>query len=455
MVEKKRNEESKHLIILWANVMLLATETAMFAAVWRWFYAADFKRRYVPGEDWLLIGMYLFFLALFVRGLNAHRIGYLRITEMWISQMIAAVLTSVVTYGELCIAAGTYVNGLPLIGLDVAEGFLLLGWIYLARVLYLSLYPPQSMLVIYGEIYPGELIEKINLHRDAYHLCRSVGIGLGRERLKKIILEADAVILSDISDEVRNALIKFCYRRGIRVYVTPKISDLILRGAEDVQLFYTPLLLSRNRGLTVEQRFFKRIFDIVTALAGFLLASPLFLAAALAVKLCDGGPVFYRQERLTRDGRPFYVIKFRSMRVDAERDGARMATKGDPRITPVGKFLRRFHLDELPQLLNVLRGEMSMVGPRPERREIAEKYEEQIPEFSCRLKVKAGLTGYAQVNGKYNSTPYDKLKLDITYIEQYSLWLDIKILLWTIRVLFQEEHAEGFSLESEAGEKMK
>lgn len=455
MVENRRNEENKHLIILWANVLLLATETAMFAAVWRWFYAPGVKERFFPYEDRILIGMYLLLLVLFVRGLNAHRIGYLRITEMWISQMIAAALTSVVIYGELCIAAGEYVNGFPLFLLDVAEGFLLLGWIYLARIIYLSLYPPKSMLVIYGKTCPGELIEKINLHRDAYHLCRSVGIGLGRERLKKIILEADAVILSDISDEVRNALIKFCYRRGIRVYVTPKISDLILRGAEDVQLFYTPLLLSRNRRLTVEQRFFKRLFDIVTALAGLLFTSPLFLVAALAVRLCDGGPVFYRQERLTRDGRSFLIIKFRSMRVDAEKYGPKLAAKEDPRITPVGKFLRRFHLDELPQLLNVLRGEMSMVGPRPERREIAKKYEEQIPEFSCRLKVKAGLTGYAQVNGKYNSTPYDKLKLDITYIEQYSLWLDIKILLWTIRVLFQEEHAEGFSLESEAGEKMK
>jgi len=453
MVEKKRNEENKHLIILWANVLLLATETAMFVGVWRWFYAPGVEDRFVLYEERLLIGMYLLLLVLFVRGLNAHRIGYLRITEMWISQMIAAALTSAVIYVEICIVAGEYVNGLPLIGLDVAEGFLLLGWIYLARVLYLSLYPPQSMLVIYGKTYPGELIDKINLHRDAYHLCRSAGIGLGRERLKKIILEADAVILSDISDEARNALIKFCYRRGIRVYVTPKISDLILRGAEDVQLFYTPLLLSRNRGLTVEQRFFKRIFDIVTALTGLLFTSPLFLAAALAVRLCDGGPVFYRQERLTRDGRPFLIIKFRSMRVDAEKYGPKLAAKEDPRITPVGKFLRRFHLDELPQLLNVLRGEMSMVGPRPERREMAEKYEKQIPEFSCRLKVKAGLTGYAQVNGKYNSTPYDKLKLDITYMEQYSLWLDIKILLWTIKVLFQGEHAEGFSEASGAEEK--
>lgn len=453
MVEKKRNEENKHLIILWANVLLLATETAMFAGVWRWFYAPGVEDRFVLYEERLLIGMYLLLLVLFVRGLNAHRIGYLRITEMWISQMIAAALTSAVIYVEICIVAGEYVNGLPLIGLDVAEGFLLLGWIYLARIIYLSLYPPQSMLVIYGKTYPGELIDKINLHRDAYHLCRSAGIGLGRERLKKIILEADAVILSDISDEARNALIKFCYRRGIRVYVTPKISDLILRGAEDVQLFYTPLLLSRNRGLTVEQRFFKRIFDIVTALTGLLFTSPLFLAAALAVRLCDGGPVFYRQERLTRDGRPFLIIKFRSMRVDAEKYGPKLAAKEDPRITPVGKFLRRFHLDELPQLLNVLRGEMSMVGPRPERREMAEKYEKQIPEFSCRLKVKAGLTGYAQVNGKYNSTPYDKLKLDITYMEQYSLWLDIKILLWTIKVLFQGEHAEGFSEASGAEEK--
>ena len=137
------------------------------------------------------------------------------------------------------------------------------------------------------------------------------------------------------------------------------------------------------------------------------------------------GPILYKQARLTKGGKVFYVMKFRSMRVDSEKQGARLAMKHDDRITPVGRVIRNLHLDELPQLFNILKGDMSMVGPRPERPQIAEEYKKAIPEFDYRLKVKAGLTGFAQVYGKYNTTPYDKLKLDLTYIENYSVWLDL------------------------------
>ena len=175
----------------------------------------------------------------------------------------------------------------------------------------------------------------------------------------------------------------------------------------------------------------------------FRSASPFMLIIALAVKLYDGGPVLYKQERLTRDGRPFMIYKFRSMSMDSEKSGARLAAKGDKRVTPVGRVIRNIHFDELPQLFNILKGDMSMVGPRPERQVIADQYAEEIPEFVLRTKVKAGLTGYAQVYGKYNTTPYDKLKFDITYIENYSLWLDVKIMLLTFKILFQKENTEG------------
>jgi lipopolysaccharide/colanic/teichoic acid biosynthesis glycosyltransferase len=154
--------------------------------------------------------------------------------------------------------------------------------------------------------------------------------------------------------------------------------------------------------------------------------------------------VFYRQERLTQYGKVFLIIKFRSMRVDSEtKSGARLAAKGDSRITPVGRILRKIHFDELPQLFNIIRGDMSIVGPRPERPEIAAQYEKEIPEFSYRLKVKAGLTGYAQVYGKYNTKPYDKLKLDLTYIENYTVWLDLKLMLLTLKVLVSPDATEG------------
>ena len=217
----------------------------------------------------------------------------------------------------------------------------------------------------------------------------------------------------------------------------------MIMSSEKIHLFDTPLLLFRNCGLTVEKQVVKRIFDVVCSVLMLVLLSPLFLLIAVLIKCYDRGPVFYRQERLTKDGKVFMLYKFRSMRVDSEKEGARLAMKGDSRVTPIGKVLRNIHFDELPQLLNIIIGDMSLVGPRPERPEIAAQYTKDIPEFPYRLKVKAGLTGYAQVYGKYNTTPYDKLKLDLTYIENYSFVLDLQLIATTIKILFQKENTEG------------
>ena len=226
--------------------------------------------------------------------------------------------------------------------------------------------------------------------------------------------------------------------------MTSKLSDTIIRSAGNVLLFDSPLLHMINNDMTFGQAFMKRLLDLVIAIPMFIVASPIMLVVAIAIKAYDGGPALYKQERATLHGRTFMIYKFRSMIVNAEGDGkARLASQNDSRITPVGEFIRKTRLDELPQLINILCGDMSFIGPRPERPEIIKQYMEIMPEFAFRTKVKAGLAGYAQVYGKYNTTPYDKLKLDLTYIENYTFWMDIKLMLLTLKILFWPDSTEG------------
>ena len=270
----------------------------------------------------------------------------------------------------------------------------------------------------------------------------------GITAIKEKIEKYEGVVICDIPSQVRNVILKYCYQRSIRTYTTPKISDILIRSSESLHLFDTPLLLSRNHRLSFEQRIMKRGMDVVLSLAALFLLSPVFLITAAAIKLYDKGPVFYFQERCTKDGKVFRICKFRSMVEDAEKEGHSIpATDEDPRITPVGRIIRATRIDELPQILNILKGDMSIVGPRPERVEHVELYTRQIPEFRYRMKVKGGLTGYAQVYGKYNTSAYDKLKLDLMYIQNYSLMMDVGIIFKTVKVLFMKESTEGFSRE--------
>lgn len=436
-------EQYKHLLNYGANLISLLVEGCIFAYIWYTYYSENIFLPFYRRGNWAVVGFYVLLIFFFTKVFGGYNIGYMRMTDIALSHVLSILLSGVAAYFEICMIARDYVNPEPVLGMMGAELVFILPWIYIVRKLYERLYPPRQMLVIYGHYSPDDLIAKINTRKDKYNICAAVSYEIGHEELYPMIQKYNAVVLCDLPAQARNQIMKYCYQESVRTYVTPKISDILFRGADDIHLFDTPLLLSRNQGLSIDQRIVKRICDIIFSLFGIILASPFMMIIALAVKLYDGGPVLYKQERLTRDGKPFMIYKFRSMSMDSEKNGARLAAKGDKRVTPVGKIIRNIHFDELPQLFNILKGEMSMVGPRPERKEISDKYEEEIPEFILRTKVKAGLTGYAQVYGKYNTTPYDKLKLDLTYIENYSLWLDVKIMLLTFKILFQKENTEG------------
>ncbi|WP_185750434.1 sugar transferase [Butyrivibrio sp. AE3003] len=208
--------------------------------------------------------------------------------------------------------------------------------------------------------------------------------------------------------------------------------------------------MCRNSGISGGQRILKRVFDLFFSILALIVLSPIFVLVAVAIKLEDRGPVFYKQDRVTIGGKVFGIVKFRSMIEDAEKDGKPIpAGEDDNRITKVGRFIRATRIDELPQLINIIVGDMSIVGPRPERVEHVEKYTQDIPEFAFRLKVKGGLTGVAQVFGKYNTSPLNKLKMDLYYITNYSLLLDLQIIFETVKILVQKESTEGFSKEKQ------
>ncbi len=256
-----------------------------------------------------------------------------------------------------------------------------------------------------------------------------------------MLRDFDTVILCHVSQKLRSEILAACAADGRNVYITPKLEDIILTNYEYRYLIDTPLLVSgARRG---EYRG-KRVLDVGISLLLLVLFSPLMLLTAVSIRLEDRGPIFYRQRRVTRNGREFDILKFRSMIVDAEKQGYKPAGLRDSRITRTGRVIRAVRLDETPQLLNILKGDMSIVGPRPERVEHVRKYTEKLPEFSYRLRVRGGLTGYAQIYGKYNTSAEDKLKMDLMYIEKQSLLLDLQMILLTVKVMFLPESTEGF-----------
>lgn len=442
---ENKHYQYKRIFMFWASVFFVAVQTAIFA--WQWYniYSHIMLVHYYRRGDWVIIGLYGMFCILFLKIFGGFQVGYLRNMDALYGQALAILFQNAVAYLQLSLLGlwrfGTHLE--HFIYLILAEAVLAVAWTLLTRHIYAKLYPPHQMLLIYGDISPKQLMAKLDSRQDRYQIREMIKLDAGVDAILEKIKEYDTIIIGDIPSRERNRFLKFCYWHEIRCYSIPKISDIIITGSTRIDLFDSILMLSRNNGLSIGARFFKRLMDIVISLAGCVIASPFMLLIVIAIKAYDHGPVFYTQERITKDGRTFQILKFRSMIVESEEEGARLASADDDRITPVGKILRRSHFDELPQLFNILKGDMSVVGPRPERREIFEQYEESIPEFKFRLKMKAGLTGYAQVYGQYNTVPYDKLKLDLTYIENYSLWLDIKLCFLTAKILFQKEKSEG------------
>lgn len=393
----------------------------------------------------LILFFYLEVLFFFSRTYGGLKVGYLKPMEVFGSQVFALLCTNIFSYLQMAMIHGSLIPPLQLFLTFVGQIVFAAFYTYLANRIYRKLFPPRQLLLIYGDRPIEDIQRKFSSRKDKYNIAKCLNVSEGADAiLDEIEKGYGGVVLWDISTAVRNKLIKYCYSRSVRIYMMPKIPDVIIKGSEQLHLFDTPIFLTREFTLTVEQRIIKRIIDIVCAAILLVIASPFLLITAIVIKLYDGGPVLYKQIRCTRDAKEFKILKFRSMRVDAEKDGvARLAAKNDSRITPVGKFIRAVRIDELPQLINILKGEMSFIGPRPERPEIIAQYMEEMPEFAFRMKVKAGLAGYAQVYGKYNTTPYDKLKLDLTYIEDYSVWMDIKLMLLTLKILFNAESTEG------------
>lgn len=438
-------EQFKRLVVFVEMAAIIALEALVFWNVWLNYYnqMLDKSLRYWRRGHWVVIILYIVLLYFFSRVYGGFKIGYLRLSDVIFSQILSMVLVNLITYAQICLIGRSIMNFIPILFIISVDIGVICIWACISKLVYLKLYPPHKIIMVYGDRESTSLIQKMGSRKDKYDIQESIHISEGEDVIMEKILGYEAVIICDVPAQIRNNILKFCFKYSIRVYVTPKLSDIIILGSDNIHLFDSPLLLSRNYGLNLEQAFAKRALDLVVSLLLLIITLPFMLIAAICIKAYDRGPIFYKQERLTLNGKKFMIIKFRSMRMDSEKHGARLAMKNDDRVTPIGKILRNIHFDELPQIFNIIKGDMSIVGPRPERPIIAEQYEKDIPEFSFRLKVKAGLTGYAQVYGKYNTTPYDKLKLDLMYVENYSIWLDFKLLMMTFKILFKKDNTEG------------
>lgn len=443
-VTMKNREQYRGLLSLFAATMIVILQTGVFAYVWYTSYAHVGANYFVNGNH-ALIALYALMVLFFGKLFGSFKIHLLRIFDLVFTQTCSIICVNAITYLQLCLIGRWMLldHIQPLIYMTLINIVIVIGWSLLIRWMYTKLYPPKRMLLIYGAYSPDNLLRNINSRKDKYAIKETISIDENMDLIKDRILHHGNVVMTDIPADQRNHLLKFCFEKSIKCYCVPKISDIMIQSAKNMNMFDTTLLVFRNLGLSADQRFFKRLFDIIASLIIGILILPIVGIIALAIKLDDRGPVFFTQERLTKDGKVFKVFKFRSMKVRKMEEEYCLTRKNDSRITKVGKFLRASHLDELPQIYNILRGDMSFVGPRPECPELAETYKQIVPEFDFRLKVRAGLTGYAQVYGRYNTTPYDKLKLDLAYIKNYSFLLDLKLIALTVKVIFHKENTEG------------
>lgn len=440
----KTFEQYKRLIKLGFSAILMVMLTGVYATVWIEWYNNIIWAPFFRKGNWMMIFIYGILLVFFMQMYGGFKVGFLRKGNLIYSQMMAVIFTNIITYFQIAAQNKRFTMPTPLLVNVLVDAAIILLWTLVFQWLYSRIFPPRKMLLICGDHSDYHLVEKMNAREDKYIISEIVSYRSGMPSLIVKMERYDGVIIGDMPSHERNLIIKHCFLRQIRTYSVPKISDILLRSSLELNLFDSPLLLSRNQGLQIEQEFVKRALDISGALIGIVLTAPFFLIIAICIKLTDRGPIIYKQTRLTKDGKEFEIYKFRTMIQNAEANGVpRLASEHDSRILPIGRMLRRTRLDELPQIYNILKGEMSIVGPRPERPELAKELSEEIPEFPYRLLVKAGLTGYAQVYGKYNTTAYDKLKLDLTYIRNYSFLLDLKLIIMTPKILFLKESTEG------------
>ena len=427
----------------------LSIQTLLLIWVWDRFYNDAMPVPIFFRGYYALALFYWALLFICTKALKGRDIGDVRLLDTVISQSVALLLGNVAVYFPLCLLSYRIINPNYLLLMTLAQLGVIILWCFLCTRLFFYLFRPLELLLIGSEGRRRQLKKKLGRYWERYHICAELDDTAPREEMFVALRNCHAVLLDSEDRELRDWIGAECFRHNLFYFLVPDLQDVILHASKRLHIVDTPLLRTDSHRITASDLFVKRIMDIFVAAVGLLLASPVLLFAGLAIRLEDGGPVFFRQERLTRDGRVFRIVKLRTMVTDAEKYGQKLAEKDDPRITRVGAFLRKTRLDELPQLWNVLVGDMALVGPRPECPAIAAGYEKELPEFRYRLKVKAGITGMAQVYGSYDTAPRDKLLMDIMYIEEYTFSLDVTLLLLTVRALFLTEKTEGVEKEEE------
>ena len=384
----------------------------------------------------------------FSRIYNAYMLGYYRARLLVFAQFLTQFFSTAIIYVLITLYWLRLKNPVPLFLLLAVQLAMDFAWCYGANRYYFRANPVRRTILLYRNeldkkrfgVIEGKPIERL------YRVEKEYRYGGDDFREIRPLLEGyDAVFVTGIRPNCRNDIADYCKEEGIPGFFLPRVGDMIMRESSHNQSFETPVLFLRRKTLPTDYAIIKRGFDIFVSGLALLILSPVMLVTALAIHFYDGGPAFYKQTRLTLDGREFKILKFRSMRVDAEKDGVARLSTGDKddRITPIGRIVRKCRLDELPQLWNILRGDMSIVGPRPERPEIARQIYESLPEFRLRLQVKAGLTGYAQIYGRYNTGPYEKLLFDLMYISDMSLITDLMLMFATVSILFMSESTAG------------
>ena len=432
-------------LVTLSRLLYLAGLVLVFYFGWQSAYS---QATFFDAGNYVVLLSYSLMLLLFMNVYGGLRVGSLRITNLLLSCTFALLFTDFLIYLELCLIARVMLDALPIVLILGAQLLLAVLGCFLLNTVYFALNSAHQVVAVYDlASSDATVVDKMEKIHARFHIAKRVDASLPLAELMQSVDPYDSVLLCAMDADKRQALFHYCYRTGKRINVLPCVMDLALSASHQTQLYDTPVLLCKNRELTPEQRLSKRCIDIALSLFLIVLTGPIMLITALLVKLEDRGPVFYRQERLTLGSKRFSIIKFRSMRVgadDGRADEALRAVTDDERITRIGALLRPYRLDELPQLFNVLAGDMSIVGPRPERVEHYALYTEELPDFSLRLRAKAGLTGYAQIYGRYNTSPRDKLSMDLCYIEDFSILQDFRLMFMTLKVLFIKESSEAF-----------
>ena len=429
----------KGLVSKLLKVVHFFAAIGIFAACWLRFY----RMPIALDAMFMLFGAVIYFLLAHIY--KAYDLGYSRVMDLIYSHVLTGVLSGGVIYVVYCMVTVQIQNPLPILLIIALQACWDVLWALVANRIYYTMNVPKRTVVVYRNRADLARLNGIRNFEYKFRIEKFIeNPGDDFFTLLKELEGFEAVFVVGVHATLRNGIAKYCVENRVAGYFAPHVGDIIISGAVPIHAFGLPVQEVRRKSASLEYMIAKRLFDIAASLAALIVLSPVMLIIALAIKLGDGGPVFYKQTRCTKDGKLFGILKFRSMRVDAEKDGvARLASDNDDRITPVGKFIRACRIDELPQLINILKGDMSIVGPRPERPEIAAEYEKTLPAFQLRLQVKAGLTGYAQVYGRYNTEPYDKLQMDLIYINRMSFVEDLKIIFATIKILFIKESTQG------------